>query len=99
MFGRPTFAGFVFSTMAQRSRQLVAEVYSRLVSDKSALQTLLTASKPLRAYTHEVAALTSEPAQVLGATDEARKLTDQWLDEGEGLNGSLEVCSSHVRCI
>ena len=85
--------------MAQRSRQLVAEVYSRLVSDKSALQTLLTASKPLRAYTHEVAALTSEPAQVLGATDEARKLTDQWLDEVEGLNGSLEVCSSHVRCI
>ena len=79
---------------AQRSRQLLAEVYARLVSDKGALAALSTAG-PLRAYAHELAALTSAPAEVLGATDAEKERTNSWLDEVEGMNGSLEVRMAH----
>lgn len=77
--------------MAQRSRQLLVEVYNRLVTDQGALKTLASSEKPLRAFAHELAALTSSPASVLGASDAEIKTTDEWLEQVEGMNGSLET--------
>ncbi|PKI82884.1 G4 quadruplex nucleic acid binding protein [Malassezia vespertilionis] len=74
----------------QRSRQLLAEVYAQLVSDKAALKALAATNQPLRVYAHDLAALTQQPNEVLGATDADVKETDRWLDEVEGMNGSLE---------
>ena len=75
--------------MAQRSRQLLAEVYTRLISDEASLNALRVSNKPLRTYAHELAALTSKPAAVLGETDDDVKNTDQWLDQVEGIRGDL----------
>ena len=75
--------------MAQRSRQLLAEVYTRLISDEASLNALRASNKPLRTYAHELAALTSKPAAVLGETDDDVKNTDQWLDQVEGIRGDL----------
>ncbi|WFD43520.1 G4 quadruplex nucleic acid binding protein [Malassezia psittaci] len=76
--------------MAQRIRQLLADVYARLVPDKTALASLNRQS-PLRTYVKDLAALTSAPEQVLGANDDEVKRTNTWLDEVEGMNGSLET--------
>jgi len=72
--------------MAQRSRQLLADMYSRLVTDQTALKSLISSTKPLRTFAHELASLTSKPEAVLG---EDVKTTDEWLDQVEGMNGSL----------
>lgn len=74
--------------MAQRSRQLLADVYKRLVTDQAALSTLAASEKPLRTYAHELAALTSQPEAVLGTDARA---TDEWLEQVDTMNGSLET--------
>lgn len=79
------------TTMAQRSRQLLVEVYNRLVTDQGALKSLVASEKPLRAFAHELASLSSSPTSVLGTSDAEIKTTDEWLDQVEGMNGSLET--------
>ncbi|WFD03535.1 G4 quadruplex nucleic acid binding protein [Malassezia obtusa] len=75
---------------AQRSRQLLADVYARLVSDKTALAAL-SMQTPLRTYAKDLAALTSAPERVLGANNDEVQRTNEWLDRVEGMNGSLET--------
>ena len=82
--------------MAQRSRQLLADMYSRLVTDQTALKSLISSTKPLRAFAHELASLTSKPEAVLG---EDVKTTDEWLDQVEGMNGSLETLNEKLEPI
>ncbi|WFD33096.1 G4 quadruplex nucleic acid binding protein [Malassezia sp. CBS 17886] len=77
--------------MAQHVRQLLAAVYARLVSDQGALRTLADAQTPLRVYAHDIAALTGTPGAVLGATPGDQAAADAWLDEVDGMNGTLEV--------
>ena len=67
-FGRSNSCVFLptIPTMAQRSRQLLADMYSRLVTDQTALKSLTSSTKPLRTFAHELASLTSKPEAVLG---------------------------------
>ena len=76
--------------MAQRARQLLVDVYARAVREGAAVGAL-NANAPLRAYAHDLAALTDAPERVLGASDAERSETDRWLDEVDGMNGSLET--------
>ena len=97
-FGRSNSCVFLptIPTMAQRSRQLLADMYSRLVTDQTALKSLTSSTKPLRTFAHELASLTSKPEAVLG---EDVKTTDEWLDQVEGMNGSLETLDKKLEPI
>lgn len=80
------------TTMVQRSRQLLVEMYTRLVSDQAALKALASSQTSLRTFAQDLAALTSQPAEVLGETAEEQKTTGEWLEQVETMNGSLQVC-------